>query len=255
MSLDTILKRLPSHYDKNPSSNNYKALSLVAKHIDDSEELYATIQKFWDVDQAVGKGLDRLGKDEGISRGSYDDDTYRKLIKIEFIVNMSEGDAEVMNTILEAYMGDDFLYIEEGWSSVLEEPAAMIINLSESATSFQWDLMARIKPAGVGIYLMVNSLNEYMAMSGRAYTFPFLYRITGKFRPVPVEGMGSLNEQLVNSSDPYEFPYNYKTTGKFGPIPAEGAVGDLVESVQSFIPYTFQPHYKITGRFRAGEVY
>lgn len=180
MSLDTILKRLPSHYDKNPSSNNYKALSLVAKHIDDSEELYATIQKFWDVDQAVGKGLDRLGKDEGISRGSYDDDTYRKLIKIEFIVNMSEGDAEVMNTILEAYMGDDFLYTEEGWSSLLAEPAALIVNFALSTQTIPHELIKRIKPVAVAIYIALNQISEiHFQTKYQAIKFPF--RLCGTF--------------------------------------------------------------------------
>ncbi|QTD40621.1 hypothetical protein [Sporosarcina sp. Te-1] len=121
MSLDLLLKRLPSHYNKSTDSNNYKALSLVAKHIEANGNLYKTIQKFWDVDQAEGAGLDRLGKDEGISRGSFDDETYSKMIKIQYIVNMSEGDIESLNAILTAYMGDGFVNIEEGWNSFLRE--------------------------------------------------------------------------------------------------------------------------------------
>lgn len=214
MSLDKILKRLPSHYDKSPSSNNYKALSLVAKHIDDSEELYATIQKFWDVDQAVGKGLDRLGKDEGISRGSYDDDTYRKLIKIEFIVNMSEGDAEAMNTILEAYMGDDFLYTEEGWSSILEEPASLIINVSKDAESIPFKLVKRIKPTGVRVYYSAEVDRFTVVIMPKEYTFPVPYPITNTFHTAPVNGIGSratITAEIKN----YTFQVPYPISGTF----------------------------------------
>lgn len=151
MSLDTLLNRLPSHFNKSPESNNYKAFQLIAKQIEDSEELYATILKFWDVDQAVGVGLDRLGKDEGISRGSYDDETYRKFIKIEYIVNMSTGDIEIMNTILDAYMGDNFLGLEEGWSKYLGEPASLIANVDVVDSNLPFGLLQRIKPVGVSI--------------------------------------------------------------------------------------------------------
>ncbi|MEK5070696.1 DUF2612 domain-containing protein [Sporosarcina sp. FSL K6-1508] len=214
MSLDTILKRLPSHYDKNPSSNNYKALSLVAKHIDDSEELYATIQKFWDVDQAVGKGLDRLGKDEGISRGSYDDDTYRKLIKIEFIVNMSEGDGEVMNTILEAYMGDDFLYTEEGWNSFLKEPASLILNISKDAESIPFQLVKRIKPAGVRVYYSAEVDRFTVIVTPKEYTFPIPYPITGTFTTTSIHGVASKATPTIEAKE-YTFQVPYPITGTF----------------------------------------
>lgn len=149
MSLDTLLKRLPSHYDKSKDSNNYKTFQLISKQTEDSEELYATIQKFWDVDQAVGFGLDRLGKDEGISRGSYDDETYRKFIKIEYLVNMGTGDIEIINTILDAYMGANFLGLEEGWTKYLGEPASLIANVDNVDSNLPFSLLQRIKPAGV----------------------------------------------------------------------------------------------------------
>lgn len=154
MSLDKLLNRLPSHFNKEPSSNNYKVFQLIAKQIDGNEELYATIQRFWDVDQAVGVGLDRLGKDEGISRGSYDDETYRKFIKIEYLVNMGTGDIEIINTILDAYMEDNFLGLDEGWTQYLGEPASIIANVDVVTPDLPFSLLQRIKPAGVKIWLM-----------------------------------------------------------------------------------------------------
>lgn len=148
MSLDTLLRRLPSHFDKSPDSNNYKAMLLAAKHIEDIEELYTTILKFWDVDQAEGNGLDRLGKDEGISRGSFDDETYRKMIKIQYIINLSNGEIESINSILKAYLGDSFLYIEEGWERH-NEPASFFVNVSSLKQDFPYALLQKIKAAGV----------------------------------------------------------------------------------------------------------
>lgn len=151
MSINTLLNRVPSHFNKSLDSNNYKALSLIANHIKDSETLYSTIQKFWDIDQAKGIGLDRLGKDEGISRGSYDDETYRKFIKIEYIINISDGDIEVINTILDAYMHDNFLGIDEGWNRYIGEPASLVVNVDQVSQDLPFDLLKRIKPAGVKI--------------------------------------------------------------------------------------------------------
>lgn len=170
MSLDLLLNRLPSLFEKESDSNNYKAFTLIANQFKDSEELYATILRFWDVDQAEGVGLDRLGKDEGISRGSYDDETYRKLIKIEYIVNMSTGDIEVMNTILDAYMGENFLGLEEGWTKYLGEPASLIANVDVVDSNFPFRLLQRIKPVGVGISVATQRYIDLGLNIGGAYS-------------------------------------------------------------------------------------
>lgn len=214
MSTKELLNRLPSHYDKSPDSNNYKAFSFVAAAIQENWELYATIQKFWDVDQAVGVGLDRLGKDEGISRGSYDDATYRKMIKIQYIVNMSEGDIEVINTILTAYMGEDFLYIEEGWDSFLKEPAAMLINVSKDAEEIPYGLMQRVKASGVRIYY-ATLLDEIKGfIHPKEYTFPVPYPVTGNFTTEPIKGIGSRSTANVESKT-YANLVPYPITGTF----------------------------------------
>lgn len=146
--LQVLLDRLPGHFQKEKESNNYKLLSLIAKESEDNKLLYDTIQKFWDVDQSEGVGLDRLGKDEGLSRGSYNDEKYRKMIKIQYVINLSEGDIESINAILRAYLGDSFLYIEEGWEKY-NEPASFYVNVSNLKEDFPYLLLRRIKPAGV----------------------------------------------------------------------------------------------------------
>lgn len=182
MSINTLLNRLPSHFNKQITSNNYKALSLVADYIDDSEALYATIQSFWDVDQAVGVGLDRLGKDEGISRGSYDDETYRKFIKIEYIINVSDGNIEVMNTILDAYLEDNFLGIDEGWNRYLGEPASVVVNVNQVYEDLPYNLLKRIKPAGVKISVATQrDIDLGLNISGAVSEYQITNILTPKF--------------------------------------------------------------------------
>jgi hypothetical protein len=149
--LQEFLNQLPSHFEKKPESNNYKLLSIVADQAKNRQELLNTIQRFRDVDQAEGKALDRLGKDEGLSRGSYDDSIYRKLIKIQYIVNLSEGEIEDMNTVLRAYMDDGFLGVQELWNHrFYEEIAAFKVNYD---FYYEGDVpkstLRRMKPAGV----------------------------------------------------------------------------------------------------------
>lgn len=217
MSLDTIdiiLKRLPSHFDKSPSSNNYKALSLLAKHIDDSEKLYDAIQKFWDIDQAEGDGLDRLGKDEGISRGPHADETYKKLIKVQFIVSMSKGEIESINTILRAYMEDDFLFLEEGWNSYLEEPASLIVNVSKDAQSIPFQLVQRIKPTGVRVYYSAEVDRFTVIILPKEYTFDVPYPITNTFHTAPLNGIGNRTNANIQAKE-YNFQVPYPITGTF----------------------------------------
>lgn len=214
MSVDTLLKRLPSHFKRTQDSNNYKTLSLVAKFIEDNEQLYETIQKFWDVDKAEGIGLDRLGKDEGISRGSYDDETYRKMIKVQYIVNMSEAENESLNAILTAYMGDGFVGIEEGWDSFLREPASMIINVSKDAEEIPYNLMKRVKGAGVRIYYAALIDQIIATIYPKQYTFPVPYPTTGTFYTAPINGVAD-KVTVEAESKSYNYQVPYQVTGTF----------------------------------------
>lgn len=165
-SIKKLLDRLPSHFKKSVDSNNYKLLSIIARQSEDNTALYNAIQRFWDVDQAEGIGLDRLGKDEGISRGSYDDDTYRKLIKVQYIVNLSEGDIESINAVLRAYMGDDFIGIREGWNSRYQEPASFIVEMLPSINETPFQLINKMKAVAVKVFFVnIVSTKKYYSMA------------------------------------------------------------------------------------------
>lgn len=151
--LDTLLELMPRHFAHDSDSNNYRLLKIIAQHSEDNRALYDTVLKYWDVDQAEGQSLDRLGKDEGISRGGWDDEEYRKMIKIQCIVNLSEGDIDTINLILDAYMGKDFIGIQEMWNDPRQpEPAALKAKSNFDTDTVPKGLLKRIKPAGVRAY-------------------------------------------------------------------------------------------------------
>lgn len=206
---------MPQHFAKNENSNNYNLLKIIAQNSEDNRLVYDTILKFWDVDTAIGVGLDRLGKDGGISRGSWDDEEYRKMIKIQCILNLSEGDINTMNQILDVYMEKGFIGLQDGWSDF--EPASLIVNLTSNASSFPESIGKRIKSAGVRLYILLNELLEKLLLSGDTYAWQIGGRITSRF--------------------------------KTGSKPA--AIGKEIIGIKDDI-YAFETKARVCGRFRAG---
>lgn len=207
-NLEKLLDRLPALFQKDETSNNYKVLSLVAGQSDELQLTHDTIQKFWDVDQAEGYGLDRLGKDEGIRRGGYDDEMYRKMIKIQYVVNLSDGDLETMSLILKAYMEEGFGGIEEGWDSDFGEPASFLVHLNDGADYFPSDLIKRIKPAGVGYYLLFDAIKGNIEISATFKRWKFPYPICGIAKCAPILGKNNqayltINPNSINVNLPY----------------------------------------------------
>ena len=207
-NLEKLLDRLPALFQKDETSNNYKVLSLVAGQSDELQLTHDTIQKFWDVDQAEGYGLDRLGKDEGIRRGRYDDETYRKMIKIQYVVNLSDGDLETMSSILKAYMEEGFGGIEEGWDSDFGEPATFLVHLNDGADYFPSDLIKRIKPAGVGYYLLFDAIKGNIEISAAFKHWKIPYPICNRHWCAPILGKNNqayltINPNSINVKLPY----------------------------------------------------
>ncbi|MFJ7663757.1 hypothetical protein ACIQXW_15400 [Lysinibacillus sp. NPDC097162] len=210
--LQTLLDRMPRQYARNEDSNNYKLLKIIAENGVENLAIQQTILKYWDIDQAEGYGLDRLGKDEGIARGGWDDDEYRKMIKVQCILNLSEGDIETMNQIMDAYMGSGFIGFEEGWREF--EPATLLINIRASAKSIPDELIKRIKTAGVGIYIFLNEINEFLIIHAGTYVWPINYKICGRFKTT--ETHGALGKGILAVSDEiYGFVTNNRICGQF----------------------------------------
>ena len=210
--LDLLLMRMPSHFAKDRESNNYKLLSLIAQGSDETRTVYSTMLKFWDVDQSEGIGLDRLGKDEGISRGGWSDEEYRKMIKIQSILNLSDGDIDSINQILAAYMEKDFIGVQDGWMEY--EPASLLVLIRSSATNVPFEILNRIKAAGVRIYVTVNELLEKIVLFGSTYAWDLKHKTTGKFKTISKHGAIG-NEKITVIENIYDFPYRSRICGQF----------------------------------------
>lgn len=203
---------MPRQYARDEDSNNYKLLKIIAENSVENLAVQQTILKYWDVDQAEGYGLDRLGKDEGITRGSWDDEEYRKMIKIQCILNLSEGDIDTMNQIMDAYMGNDFIGFEEGWKEF--DPATLLLNVRASAKSIPDTLIKRIKTAGVGIYIFLNEINEFLILHAGTYAWQINHKICGRFKTARTHG--SLGNEIINvSNKSYGFIMENRICGRF----------------------------------------
>ncbi|KOY81584.1 hypothetical protein I6G82_08295 [Lysinibacillus macroides] len=210
--LQTLLERMPRQFTRAEDSNNYKLLKIIAENGVENLAIQQTILKYWDVDQAEGYRLDRLGKDEGISRGGWEDEEYRKMIKIQCILNLSEGDLETMNQIMDAYMGNDFIGFEEGWREF--EPATLLLNVRASAKIVPLDLVKRMKTAGVGIYIILNELNEFLLLYAGTYAWDFSNRICGRFKTASKPAVIG-KEQLSIRDQSYAFLVSARVCGRF----------------------------------------
>lgn len=166
--LQTLLERVPSHFAREEDSNNYKLMKIIAAATEETREVYDSIQRFWDIDQSYGVSLDRLGKEEGIAREDMDDEEYRKMIKIQYILNMSDGDIPTMNLIMDAYFGENFIGLEEGWR-VFDEPATLLANLRQIPFNIPYKMLKRLKPAGVGMILGTKQKMDLGLNVGGAY--------------------------------------------------------------------------------------
>lgn len=210
--LETLLERMPRHFAQTEDSNNYKLLKIIAENSIENLTIQQTILSYWDIDQAEGYSLDRLGKDEGISRGSWDDEEYRKMIKVQCILNLSEGDLETMNQIMDAYMGTDFIGFEEGWREF--EPATLLLNIRASAKTVPDALIKRMKTAGVGIFTILNEINDFLQLHAGTYAWTFNTKICGRFKTAQTHG--ALGEEILSFSEvSYGFVTNNRICGRF----------------------------------------
>lgn len=220
--LQTLLDRLPRLYAQDEDSNNYKLMKIVASATDETRVVYDTIQKFWDIDRSEGIGLDRLGKDEGISRGGWDDEEYRKMIKIQCVINLSEGDIPTMNLILDTYMEGDFIGFQDAFHTVFEEPAAIVGHVKINAPSPPSSLIKRLKSAGVRLYWMRTFDVQKLILSHFVYRYPIYYHKCGELVTAPILGLG-IGSIIGLPELQYRYPVYYNPSDTFYTTPIPGA--------------------------------
>ena len=144
-------RRLPERFRK---PNNLDLYYVLYGGYGELEKGFANINDSRNIDKAQGETLDKLGANVGQFRFGEDDDLYRLLIKTRIIANLSIGDIPTINKIMSILVKDIFINITEAWpyERYFNEPAAIVIKLSPKFDKFPYEIVHRIKAAGVRIY-------------------------------------------------------------------------------------------------------
>ena len=145
-------RRLPERFRK---PNNLDLYYVLYGGYGELEKGFASINDSRNIDKAQGETLDKLGANVGQFRFGEDDDLYRLLIRTRIIANLSIGDIPTINKIMSILVKDNFLGIKETWSyeKHRNEPAAIVLQLSEIWSNIPLEIIHRIKAAGVRVIL------------------------------------------------------------------------------------------------------
>lgn len=147
-------ERLPERFRKPNTKDLYYVLYNGS---DELESAYQMVKDSRSIDKAFGQTLDLLGANVGEFRAEgMDDDLYRLYIKVRIISNLSIGDIPTINYVMSTLLGDKYISIVEGYldKEFLEnEPAALRLSILNSAKRLPYDVMDRIKAAGIRILI------------------------------------------------------------------------------------------------------
>jgi hypothetical protein len=88
------LSRLPAQYRESPILK--ELLTIYLEELQEIEDCLIDIVNQKDVDQAIGFQLDIIGEHVGVLRQGRDDAEYRQAIKIQKIINASQGQYETV---------------------------------------------------------------------------------------------------------------------------------------------------------------
>lgn len=145
-------ERLPERFRKPNTKDLYYVLYNGS---DEIESAYQTIKDSQNIDNAFGQTLDMLGANVGEFRQEgMDDDLYRLYIKVRIISNLSIGDIPTINYVMSTLLGDKYLSIKEGFLDdeyLYHEPAALRLSVDNSAGFMPYEILERIKAAGIRI--------------------------------------------------------------------------------------------------------
>lgn len=145
-------RRLPERFRK---PNNLDLYYVLYGGYGELEKGFASINDSRNIDKAQGETLDKLGANVGQFRFGEDDDLYRLLIRTRIIANLSIGDIPTINKVMSILVKDIFLGIKETWfyEKHRNEPAAIVLQLSEIWSNIPLEIIHRIKAAGVRVIL------------------------------------------------------------------------------------------------------
>lgn len=166
-------RRLPERFRK---PNNLDLYYVLYGGYGELEKGFASINDSRNIDKAQGETLDKLGANVGQFRNGEDDDFYRLLIKTRIIANLSIGDAPTINRVMSALIKEVYLGLEEVWwnKDHLFEPAAIKLHLGPIAKRIPYEIINRVKAAGVRVLIELNYKKTFYlgvgAVAGEAIT-------------------------------------------------------------------------------------
>jgi len=122
-----LITRLTDNYNKSMTGNIGKLFTVIDLEFEKIKNTLETIELYRKIDNAVGVTLDNIGKNVGQQRGALDDIVYKIILKTKIKSNISGGQIETLNEILNVILGDKFLGAHEVWNDIIysKEPAAI----------------------------------------------------------------------------------------------------------------------------------
>lgn len=157
-----VFNRLPDNYSREGQVNNEKLHKVIYGEIEEVKKVFEDIKSSQDIDSAVGKTLDNIGKNVLEYRNTDDDEWYRQLIKTKIIANLSQGDIETINEVARVLIGDSFQGIKETWNleRYNNEPAGLVLTMKNQAKILMTNAIDRAVAGGVGIKYVLELIQE-----------------------------------------------------------------------------------------------
>lgn len=183
---EDLFSFLPERMRKRNTHDLYYVL------FDDRAELNRAIGEVMEsrnIDAAYGKTLDLIGGNVGQIRQGEGDELYRNLIKVRIIANLSMGNIPTINRVLSVLVKEVYQGLEEAWKDACHEfePSKIVIKLGMGASDFPFDLVERIKSAGVRVLYEIHykATSDLLWAGGRRRILKLGYR---SYEPEDIKG-------------------------------------------------------------------
>ncbi|MCY7680136.1 DUF2612 domain-containing protein [Bacillus pumilus] len=185
-----LINRLTDAFQKDEKSNIGKLFLIVDEQLTAVRKTLTVAEKWRDIDNAKGRGLDLIGDNVAQNRGRATDEIYRVLIRGKIARNISDG---TTNRIIEALSKTlNCEYNEINIYTVKEdgenEPAAIIVKraplealnkVGMSATQFS-SIVQKTVAAGVRVaYINLNGTFSFSSIPDEIETSQFGFSSDG----------------------------------------------------------------------------
>lgn len=185
-----LISKLTDAFQKDEKSNIGKLFLIVDEQLTAARKTLTTAEKWRDIDNAKGRGLDLIGDNVAQNRGRSTDEIYRVLIRGKVARNISDG---TTNRIIEALAKTlNCEYNEINIYTVKEdgenEPAAIIVKkaplealnkVGMSATQFS-TIVQKTVAAGVRVaYINLNGTFSFSSIPDEIETSQFGFSSDG----------------------------------------------------------------------------